>query len=77
MARGFFGMANMLARLGKTDVAKMYKDAGVIVATKGLGTPEGNVAGDIGDLYVNATGGAATTLYVKTSGTGKTGWTAK
>lgn len=44
---------------------------------RGAGTPEGAVTAPIGSLYINATGGAATTLYVKTSGTGNTGWTAK
>lgn len=43
----------------------------------GTGTPEGAVVAPIGSLYVNLSGGAATTLYVKTSGSGNTGWTAK
>lgn len=44
---------------------------------KGTGTPEAVVTAPIGTLYVNLSGGASTTLYVKTSGTGNTGWTAK
>ena len=44
---------------------------------QGKGTPEGVVAAKIGSLYRNIDGGALTTLWVKTSGTGKTGWTAK
>ena len=43
----------------------------------GTGTPEAVVTAPIGTLYINRAGGAATTLYVKTSGTGNTGWTAK
>ena len=43
----------------------------------GSGTPEGSVAAPVGSLYTNSAGGASTTLYVKTSGTGTTGWTAK
>lgn len=43
----------------------------------GFGTPEGNVTAPIGSTYCNKSGGASTTLYVKTSGTGNTGWTAK
>ena len=43
----------------------------------GAGTPEGVVTGVIGDLFLRTDGGASTTLYVKTSGTGNTGWTAK
>ena len=41
------------------------------------GTPEGVVTAPIGSIRVDLNGGAATTLYVKTSGTGSTGWTAK
>ena len=43
----------------------------------GAGTPEGAVTAPIGSLYLNTSGGASTTLYVKTSGSGNTGWTAK
>ena len=35
------------------------------------------VAAGAGSLYVNTTGTAGTTLYVKESGTGNTGWVAK
>jgi hypothetical protein len=43
----------------------------------GSGAPEGVVSATIGTLYTNTLGGANTTLYVKTSGSGNTGWTAK
>lgn len=43
----------------------------------GSGSPEGAVVAAVGTLYLNTAGGASTTLYVKTSGTGNTGWTAK
>lgn len=43
----------------------------------GTGTPEGNVTANIGSLYMRLDGGAGTTLYVKESGTGSTGWVAK
>lgn len=45
--------------------------------TTGVGSPEGVVTAPIGSLYSNTSGGASTTLYVKTSGAGNTGWTAK
>lgn len=45
--------------------------------TTGAGTPEGAVTATVGSLYTRTDGGASTTLYVKTSGTGNTGWTAK
>lgn len=44
---------------------------------RGSGSPEGVVTAPIGHLYLRSDGGATTTLYVKTSGTGNTGWTAK
>lgn len=43
----------------------------------GHGTPEGVVTAGIGSLFLRFDGGATTTLYVKTSGSGNTGWTAK
>lgn len=41
------------------------------------GTPEGNVTAIVGSLITRDDGGANTTLYVKESGTGNTGWIAK
>lgn len=43
----------------------------------GAGSPEGVVIATPGSLYSRTDGGAGTTLYVKTSGTGAVGWTAK
>ncbi len=43
----------------------------------GTGTPEAAVTAPIGTLYLRTDGGASTTLYVKESGTGNTGWVAK
>jgi hypothetical protein len=43
----------------------------------GTGSPEGAVAADIGSIYLRTDGGAVTSLYVKESGVGDTGWVAK
>jgi len=43
----------------------------------GSGTPEGSVHAVVGTLYLRTNGGAGSTLYVKESGTGNTGWAAK
>jgi hypothetical protein len=43
----------------------------------GTGSPEGVVAAPICSLFLRQDGTAATTLYIKTIGTGNTGWTAK
>jgi hypothetical protein len=44
---------------------------------EGTGSPEGVVTAPIGKLYVDKTGSTSTTLYVKESGSGNTGWVAK
>ena len=49
--------------------------AGLIRA--GTGSPEGVVTAPVGTLYQRLDGGAGTTLYVKETGTGNTGWVAK
>ena len=47
------------------------------VIKSGQGTPEANVVGSVGHIYLRSDGGANTTLYVKESGTGTdTGWAA-
>lgn len=43
----------------------------------GVGTPEGIVTARIGSRYSRTDGGTGTTLYVKETGTGNTGWVAK
>lgn len=43
----------------------------------GTGTPEGHVTAPVGALYTRTDGAAGTTLYVKETGTGATGWAAK
>lgn len=43
----------------------------------GSGSPEGVVTANVGSLYLRTDGSTSTTLYVKTSGTGNTGWTNK
>lgn len=46
--------------------------------TTGANSPNGVIAGVVGDLRTRTNGGAVTTLYVKESGAGTTaGWIAK
>lgn len=45
--------------------------------TTGTGSPNTVVTAPIGSLFLRSDGGAATTLYVKESGAGNTGWVAK
>ena len=51
-----------------------FNDRGMFV---GSGSPEGVVTANPGSLYCNTAGGANTTLYVKESGGGNTGWVGK
>lgn len=60
-----------------TGVAQVTLGIGINVSA-GTGSPAGVVSGKPGDLYLNLSGGAGTTLYVKESGSNTTsGWTAK
>lgn len=42
--------------------------------TSGSGSPEGSVTASVGSMYTRSDGGTGTTLYVKESGSGNTGW---
>jgi hypothetical protein len=50
---------------------------GNITWTSGAGSPEGVVTAPVGSLYSRSDGGVLTSLYVKQSGTGNTGWAGK
>ena len=62
-----------------SDVASIQFSVGAsgVPWTSGTGSPEGVVTAIVGALYSRTDGGAGTTLYVKESGTGNTGWVAK
>jgi len=49
----------------------------VVWIIHGTGSPEAVVTANIGSLYLRTDGGSSTTLYVKESGTGNTGWVGK
>jgi len=58
--------------------ARLFKGApGACTFTWGEDTPEGAVTAPVGSFFARTNGGASTTLYVKESGTGNTGWAAK
>ena len=52
-------------------------NAGGVSIFRGTATPEGAITAPIGSMFLRADGGAATTLYIKESGTGNTGWVGK
>jgi hypothetical protein len=66
-----FVVFNSYARYAKIGVAL------TTYLTSDANSPEGVYTAPIGCLYTRTNGGAGTTLYVKESGTGNTGWVAK
>lgn len=55
-----------------------FSGAGTVIGWyQGTGSPEAVVTARIGSFYSRYDGGAATSFYVKESGTGNTGWVAK
>lgn len=61
---------------GITSVS-YYIQLGTVQIHWGTGTPEGAVTANVGSTFHRINGGAATSFYVKESGTGNTGWVAK
>jgi hypothetical protein len=64
-------------RWSESYVNTMFIGTGTTRITSGTGSPEGVLTASIGSWYTRTDGGANTTLYVKESGTGNTGWVAK
>ena len=50
---------------------------GLVKIINGTGSPEGSVTAPAGSMYLNSSAGTGTTLYIKESGSGNTGWIAK
>ena len=65
-----FGIADFTFKTPSLEI-------GVAGVDSGTGTPESNLARPVGFLYLRTDGGTGTTLYIKESGTGNTGWAAK
>lgn len=72
------GWADITARsVGSvTGIIYLNTSANVFII-RGTGSPEGAQAASVGSIYLRTDGGDKTTLYVKESGTGNTGWIAK
>jgi len=65
------------ARWQKAYANEFRPGTGSALWTSGSGTPEGSITAPVGSLYTRTNGGAGSTLYVKESGSGNTGWIAK
>ena len=73
----FLRILTMYLTQESAAVNTLYIGKAGVLWTSGTGSPEGVVTAQIGSLYSRTDGGATTSLYVKTSGTSNTGWTAK
>lgn len=66
--------------LKPVQTAYITGGTGVLLGDRSIsastGTPEGNRIAEVGALFLRTDGGAGTTLYTKTSGSGNTGWEA-
>jgi hypothetical protein len=61
-----------------TEIKDIKQALSLFEVYRGKGSPEGEVKGSIGALYINLDGGASTTLYIKESDDKKTtGWVEK
>lgn len=69
--------ANLAATSEISAASGFYNTSADIAWLAGPGTPEGAVTAPVGSLYSRTDGGAGTSLYVKESGAGNTGWVAK
>lgn len=66
-------MADTTSLLNRLITRIVYPDR----IQTGTGSPEGAVTAPVGSIFLRDDGGASTTLYVKESGAGNTGWIAK
>lgn len=57
-------------------IVNLRPGSGAAIWTSGAGTPEGVIVASPGSLFTRTDGGAGSTLYVKESGGGSTGWRA-
>jgi hypothetical protein len=67
-------LTNGSTGLGSLKLSRVLLDT--IQILKGAGSPEGSITAPKGSLYLNLSGGAGTSYYVKESGSGNTGWVA-
>lgn len=62
---------------GGNQSKRFQLDGGIIALYVGSGDPDGAVTAPVGSIYIRTSGGSGTTLYVKESGTGSSGWVGK
>ena len=73
----FFVNNSLLGSITTTGSSTRFFTTATVFFGSGAGSPEGAVTAPVGSVYTRTDGGAGTTLYVKETGTGNTGWAAK
>lgn len=67
-----------LCNVESTGLVREFIDtANNVVRRYGAGTPEGAITAGVGSTFHRNNGGAATSFYIKETGTGNTGWVGK
>lgn len=69
-------LGNASNYFSQARAAQFITGAGAAIRS-GAGSPEGVTTAVVGSIFLRIDGGAGTSLYVKQSGTGNTGWVAK
>jgi hypothetical protein len=69
-------VTEVLRLIGGSSLNVISRASGILDII-GSGDPEGAVTAPVGSMFRRTDGGAGTTLYIKESGTGNTGWQAK
>jgi hypothetical protein len=72
----------LACRVGGSDRLLVASDGSITLRSgaqilTGTGSPEGVVSAPVGSTYQRSDGGSGTSFYVKESGVGNTGWSAK
>ena len=70
-----FGIAGKAWRKGY--IGELFLGDSDVRVIPGTGSPEGVITAKPGSIYMNKSGGAGQTFWVKEAGTGNTGWAAK
>lgn len=68
-------LGSSVARFDEGFINRLRISTATIIS--GNGSPEGGITASVGSLYFRLNGGANSTLYVKETGAGNTGWVAK
>lgn len=76
LGAGLYTAAAVGGDKGADNINAVKYHIGTVFWSTGTGTPESAVTAPVGSLFSRTDGGGGTTLYVKETGSGNTGWAA-